>query len=170
MRYGRYNRQGYFGECFVRVLASAAGLIVGKLDIDTTGVDFSFDLPGSRGTTRFPKIEAQVKSCHTPYAGSGVWHYSMPSRQFNDLAGTGFQVPRFLFLVVVPSDADQFAEADTEMLRLRHCGYWVSLADREQIDADAQQTTTVHIPQQNVLTIPALLALMSPVPAQRGAP
>ena len=27
MRYGRYNHQGYFGESFVRVLASAAGLV-----------------------------------------------------------------------------------------------------------------------------------------------
>ncbi len=50
MRYGRYNHQGYFGESFVRVLASAAGLVAGKQDIDVTGVDFSFDFPGSRGT------------------------------------------------------------------------------------------------------------------------
>ena len=41
MRYGRYNHQGYFGESFVRVLASAAGLVAGKQDIDVTGVDFS---------------------------------------------------------------------------------------------------------------------------------
>ena len=30
MSYGKYNHQGYFGESFVRVLASAAGLIAGQ--------------------------------------------------------------------------------------------------------------------------------------------
>ena len=102
MRYGRYNHQGYFGESFVRVLASAAGLVAGKQDIDVTGVDFSFDFPGSRGTTRYPKIEAQVKSWSSPAGSADMWHYGMTVDHFNDLAGPGYHVPRYLFLIVVP--------------------------------------------------------------------
>ena len=98
MRYGRYNHQGYFGESFVRVLASAAGLVAGKQDIDVTAVDFSFDFPGSRGTTRYPKIEAQVKSWSSPAGSADMWHYGMTVDHFNDLAGPGYHVPRYLSL------------------------------------------------------------------------
>jgi hypothetical protein len=169
MAYGPYNHQGYFGECFVRVLAGAAGLIAGQQDIDVTGVDFSFDLPGNRGTTRYPKIEAQVKSWTNPRGDADAWHYPMRARNFNDLAGSGFQVSRYLFLVLVPADQTLFAEVDTEMLRLRHCGYWVSLADRQPLDFESQQTTTVYVPRRNVLTVSALRELLRPVPVQRAA-
>lgn len=170
MRYGRYNVQGYFGECFVRVLASAAGLVAGKLDVDVTGVDFSFDFPGSRGTTRYPKIEAQVKSWSHPGGTADMWHYEMTVNHFNELAGTGFGVPRYLFVVVVPVEPTGYAEADVDMLRLRHGGYWVSLANREQIKGTRQKSITVQVPKCNLLTVATLRALMSPVPIQRVAP
>jgi hypothetical protein len=169
MRYGRYNHQGYFGESFVRVLASAAGLIAGQKDVDVTGVDFSIELPGSRGTTRYPKIEAQVKSWSSPTGSVDMWHYEMRVDHFNDLAGGAFQVPRYLFLVVVPVNRADYADADVDVLRLRHCGYWVSLANHEPIDPPKQRSVTVHVPKRNVLTVAALRALMSPIPLQRVA-
>lgn len=168
MRYGRSNLQGYFGESFVRVLASAAGLIASKEDLDMMGVDFTFGYPGSRGTTRFPKIEAQVKSWSRATGSKDAWHYPMKATHYNDLAGV-CSLPRYLFLVVVPSDVERFTEADDEALRLRHCGYWVSLADRSPIDPGQQKTVTVQVPKRNVLTVPALRALVAPVPTQRAA-
>jgi hypothetical protein len=170
MKYGRYNQQGYFGESFVRVLASAAGLVAGKQDLDVTGVDFSFDFPGSRGTTRYPKIEAQVKSWSSPTGSADMWRYEMSVDHFNDLAGPGYQVPRYLFLILVPADRATYVEADTDMLRLRHCGYWVSLADRSPVDPTTQKNVTVHVPRRNLLTVAAMRALMTPIPLPRVAP
>jgi len=170
MRYGRYNHQGYFGESFVRVLASAAGLVAGKQDIDVTGVDFSFDFPGSRGTTRYPKIEAQVKSWSSPAGSADMWHYGMTVDHFNDLAGPGYHVPRYLFLIVMPADRAIYAEADVEMLRLRHSSYWVSLADQAPLDAAVQRSVTVRVPKRNLLTVAAMRALMSPRPVLRVTP
>lgn len=169
MSYGRYNQQGYFAECFVRALAGAAGMISGQLDVDATGVDFFVNLPGARGTIRYPKIEAQVKSWSHPCGDAESWHYPMEVRHFNALAGTGFEIRRYLFLVIVPPDALHYVAADTQALRLRHCGYWASFADREPIDEQAQRRTTVLVPKRNVLTVPALQALMDRVPSQRVA-
>jgi hypothetical protein len=169
MGYGRSNLQGYFGESFVRVLASAAGLIAGKEDLDMMGVDFTLGYPGSRGTTRFPKIEVQVKSWSRPAGPADAWHYPMKIAHYNNLAGDGYCVPRYLFLVVVPSDAEQYAYADDDALRLRHCGYWVSLADRPTVRIDPKKTITVQVPKRNMLTVPALRALLTGVPAQRVA-
>lgn len=169
MRYGRYNLQGYFGESFIRVLVSAAGLIASKEDIDVTGVDFTLGYPGSRGTTRFPKIEVQVKSWSQASESGGTWHYPMKVAHYNDLAGDDYCLPRYLFLVVVPDDVNLYTQADDEALRLHHCGYWVSLADRPRIDPRRQKKVTVPVPKRNLLTVSALRALMTPVPTQRVA-
>jgi hypothetical protein len=169
MGYGRYNHQGYFGESFVRVLASAAGLVAGTQDVDVTGVDFSIDLPGDGGTVRYPKIEVQVKSWSNPRGTDDAWHYPMDVRNFNDLAGDDFIVRRYLFLVIVPEDARQFAEADEASLRLHHCGYWASLAHRHRIDPSSQRSATVQVPKRNVLTASVLRSLLTSASAQ-GVP
>jgi hypothetical protein len=167
MTYTRYNHQGYFGESFVRVLVSAAGLIAGQQDVDHTGVDFTIDFPGTRGTARFPKIEAQVKSWSSPKGTDAHWHYPMDVNHYNNLAGGGFSVPRYLFLVVVPADVREFAHVDETSMRLSHCGYWASLYDLPELDPATQQHVTVHVPKRNVLTVNGLRALLRPVPVQR---
>lgn len=170
MAYGGSNLQGYFGESFVRVLASAAGLVASKPDLDMMGVDFILSYPGSRGTTRFPMIDVQVKSWSRAAGSVDMWHYPMKVKHFNNLAGGGYSVPRYLFLVIVPDDEEQYAEVDADALRLRHCGYYVSLADRAKVDG-SQQQVTVTVPKSNVLTVQALRGLMHRVPAQRvGSP
>jgi hypothetical protein len=166
MGYGHYNHQGYFGESFVRVLASAAGLVAGKQDLDVTGVDFSIDLPGVRGTCRYPKIEAQVKSWSSPHGSHEAWHYPLAANHYNDLAGDDFIVRRFLFLIIVPEDTDKFALADEGSLRLHRCGYWVSLADEIRVDPTVQGSKTVRVPKRNVLTVPALKGLLDQVPVR----
>jgi hypothetical protein len=170
MRYGRFNLQGYFGESFVRVLASAAGLVATQHDVDVTGVDFTFDHPGSRGTTRYPKIEAQVKSWSRAAGAEDAWHYPMNVAHFNELADNDYHIPRYLFLIVVPDDSAAYTHADIDALHLRHCGYWVSLADRSRIDPARQSKVSVHVPRRNILTADVLRALMQPVPMQRVAP
>lgn len=167
MTYTRYNQQGYFGESFVRVLASAAGLIAGQQDLDHTGVDFSIDFPGARGTARFPKIEAQVKSWSSPKGNDLCWQYSMDVGNYNDLAGEGFVIPRYLFLIIVPPDVRQYAYVDETSMRLSHCGYWASLRDLPVVDPAAQQKITVHVPKSNLLTVGELRTLLQPMPAQQ---
>jgi hypothetical protein len=166
MGYDRSNLQGYFAESFVRVLASAAGLIASKSDLDMMGVDFTLSLPGARGTQRFPRIDVQVKSWSRAAGTADALHFPMKATHYNLLAGGDWSVPRHLFLVVVPDDVDQYTSADGEALRLRHCGYWASLASQPQVDVQ-RKSVTIHVPKRNVLTVRSLRALLSPVPAQR---
>lgn len=169
MGYGRSNLQGYFGESFVRVLASAAGLIAGRPELDMMGVDLTLYHAGSRGTARFPMIDVQVKSWSRPNGSAEVWHYPMKVAHYNNLAGHAYSVPRYLFLVLVPEEPEQYAYADGEALQLRHCGYWSSLADELPVDADEQKTITVRVPKRNMLTVSSLRGLLTGVPSQRVA-
>jgi hypothetical protein len=55
------NHQGKFGADYVRVLASAAGLIWSQDDVDLDAVDLCLKLPGRTPRGFSPRIDAQVK-------------------------------------------------------------------------------------------------------------
>ena len=152
------QHQGKFGEDYVRVLASAAGLIVSKEDIDTDGVDLGFRATGRYGRTQSPTIEAQIKTWSAPSGSSGhLTYHGLDEWQFNRLAGPDFTVPRFLFVISVPADNQSYATTMTEGIMLRHLGYFVSLRSEEPIrDPNRRRKRPVKVPTANVLTASAL--------------
>lgn len=92
--------QGLYGEGFVQALASAGGFTTAKMNLDVDGVDLIVACPGPYGTTRSPKIELQVKSSRTIEDVDDTLSYSLKVAHFNQLAGAGFQLRRFLALVL----------------------------------------------------------------------
>lgn len=160
------NHQGKFGEDYVRVLASAAGLIVGSYDLDHDGIDLSLRRPGRVRDVVSPLIEVQVKSSATLRRTSSgeAWTFNgLNEVQYNKLAGQDFVVPRFLFLIAVPQRADQYAQFTPEDMRLRHLGYFLSLRSQAPVaQPDRSRHRSVRVPLGNVLTVESLLRLVHP--------
>ncbi|RZS32194.1 uncharacterized protein DUF4365 [Herbihabitans rhizosphaerae] len=169
MSLNRNQHQGLYGESFVRVLASAAGLTVAKADLDVTGDDYTICRKGNHGGTRHPKIDVQVKSWSRRSAvhHDGHWHYSMRPGHFNELAGTDFPLPRYLILVIVPDQRSEYAETRPDSLLVRFAAYSMSLQDRERVDPNSTAKVPVHVPVGNLLTVDKLRDLMVPPPAWR---
>lgn len=157
------NHQGKFGADYVRVLASAAGLLWSVDDIDMDGVDLCVKLPGRTPRGFSPRIEVQVKTVSALDVGGGVVNFDgLDHRQFNKLAGPEFLVPRYLFVVHVPRTASRYVDLRTTGLLLRHIGYYLSLRDREPMPSDDRaRHTRVKIPLSNVLTAASLRALVT---------
>jgi len=155
------QHQGKFGEDYVRVLASAAGLIVVQGDIDADGVDLGFRATGRYGRTMSPTVEAQIKTWSKPSVSNGHLNFrGLNERQFNKLAGPDFTVPRFLFVICVPADNQAYAAMSTDGVLLRHLGYFVSLRAEELIkDPDRSRRRPVRVPTANVLTAASLRRL-----------
>jgi len=155
------QHQGKFGEDYVRVLASAAGLVVLKEDLDADGVDLGFRSTGRYGRVYSPMIEAQVKTWSKPSGRDGGLHYrGLDEFQFNQLAGPDFSVPRYLFLVCVPPSWSEYAAAGPEGILLRRLGYYLSLRAEPQIaEPDRRRSRPVVVPTANVLTAQALRRL-----------
>jgi len=155
------QHQGKFGEDYVRVLASAAGLIVLKDDIDVDGIDLGFRATGSYGRVYSPTIEAQIKTWSAPSVSSGYLSYrGLNEWQFNRLAGPDFTVPRFLFVICVPADNQRYAASMTDGVMLRHLGYFVSLRSEQPItNPDRRRRRMVKVPTANVLTAATLRRL-----------
>jgi hypothetical protein len=155
------QHQGKFGEDYVRVLASAAGLLVLKDDLDVDGVDLGFRATGRYGRAFSPMIEAQIKTWSAPKGAAGHLMYrGLNEWQFNRLAGPDFTVPRFLFLICVPADNQRYTDAVTDGVMLRHLGYFVSLHSEKPIqNPDRTRKRMVRVPTANVLTVSALRRL-----------
>lgn len=161
------QHQGKFGEDYVRVLASAAGLVVTKEDIDADGIDLGFKALGSRARTHSSIIEAQVKTWSTPSGSAGYLTYrGLDEWQFNRLAGPNFSIRRYLFLICVPAESHLYASSLTDGVMLRHLGYYLSLETEQPIaEPDRSRKRAVRVPIANVLTAVTLRRLTEMQPA-----
>jgi hypothetical protein len=166
------NYQGKFGQDYVRVLASAAGLIVWTPDLDYDGIDLGIRWPGRVGRAASPAIDVQVKSWSNPRKSGSCWRFGgLNESQFNNLAGQVYTTPRYLFLVVVPKNDFRYAEISPEGMLLRYQGYYVSLRDEALIQQpNRDRHRVVHVPIANVLTTGTLRGLMHPDLAGHGVP
>jgi hypothetical protein len=156
------NHQGKFAEDYVRALASAAGLLVYRDDLDHDGIDLGFRYPGRAGHVSSPAIEVQVKSWSSPaYEGSDLLFRGLNEVQYNKLAAGPFLVPRYLFLVVVPGDRDRYARVETEGLLLSRLCYYRGFEGEPPIPSpSAERYPTIRVPLGNVLTVRALRELV----------
>jgi hypothetical protein len=164
--------QGHFGEGFIWALACAAGLNPGKRSLDVDGVDIIVGFPGKLGKIKSPSLEAQIKSWSQPKVRDRHFAYPLPVSNFNALVGkVGVELasPRYLFLVIVPKNAESYAKATVAGLTLSHAAYWLDLMDEEEIDPEVQESKTVYVPQTNLLTSDMLRELIGRGWARRAA-
>lgn len=155
------RHRGKFGEDYVRVLASAAGLVVYKEDLDDDGVDLGIKAPtaATRGHKVSRAIEVQVKTTSVPTWQGPQLAFDLDHRGFNTLAGARFTVPRYLVVVTVPREADRYADLFTAGMLLRNTAYFLSLQDRDPLPATGGRKR-VKLPAANVLTVTSLRGLV----------
>jgi hypothetical protein len=158
----RWNHQGKFAEDYVRALASAAGLLVYKDDVDHDGVDLGFRYPGKAAHVSSPAIEVQVKSWSSPvYDGSDLCFRGLNEVQYNKLVDGPFLVPRYLFVVVVPPESERYARVETEGTTLSRLCYFRGFEGEQAIDPPSvKRRPAVRVPLGNILTVRSLLDLV----------
>lgn len=162
------NHQGKFGQDYIRALASAAGLLVYEYDLDRVGIDLGFRFPGQPGGLASPAIEVQVKTSSNPKMAGDEWLYDgLTEQQFNWLAGPDFTVPRYLFLLPVPNNRNEYVRFETGGMLLHYLAFYLSLENEQPITGPSTtRRRKVRVPLGNVLTIKSLLRLLfDPAPA-----
>ncbi|MFF7151110.1 DUF4365 domain-containing protein [Streptomyces griseoaurantiacus] len=161
--FGDNGHRGHFGEQFIRMLAVAANIDASQRDRDRVGVDWQLGHPGRPGRRRYPVIEAQVKCTSSPEVYDDHLAYDLKVKYYNQLAGSDYSVPRFLFVVLAPSDPFTWSHATSDRLLLRNAAYWVCLHDRDLADGsgNGKGTRRVHVPRVNLLTVDSLHGLFS---------
>ena len=150
-----------FGFAYVRAVASVAGYGVHRPEPDDDSVDLVVSARGPQGSYRSPRLDVQVKCTAQDCVAEDAVHYPLKLKNYEELRGEGFLVPRVLVVVTVPvAVQDWLSQSEQEMI-LRHCGYWLSLRDAPETDNDS--SVTVRIPRANVFSVENLRRLMETV-------
>jgi Domain of unknown function (DUF4365) len=156
--------RGAFAESYVRTLALAAGLNVLHAAVDDDGVDAMIRYSGTVGALASPGIDVQIKSWSSPSGSDSDWHYDgLNQQQYDKLVGDNYQMPRYLILLIVPSDQHRLAELLDDGLLLRHRAYYTSIAGQPHIpNPRSAGSRRVRVPKANLLTPSALRSLLHP--------
>ncbi len=130
---------------YVSAIAADANWKVGKYNIDTGSVDGLLE-PASRKT--YGTFKFQLKSTGRGIVKEKVIIYDLDVDNYNDLCWADDSFPHILIFMLMPENSTDRVYQTTEELRLRHCCYWESFADKEE--SSNCKTVRVEIPKVNV--------------------
>ena len=152
-----------FSKAYVRAVVAAAGYTVSVPEVDEDSVDFTIHSRGITGPRRSPQLDLQLKCTAAPRAKDPV-PFELDRKNYIDLQGDDFTVPRLLIVVFVPTDLEVWLDHSEERLVLSHCGYWLSLRTAASLQAE-QKSITVHLPRTQQFCVEQLRSILNNVSA-----
>ncbi len=153
------QKKELFSKAFVNALAAQSGLRSSEPNVDDDSIDITLRGRGyNKSGIRCPQIDVQLKCTADDRGDSSIFKFKLPLKNYEDLRGDNFLCPRFLFVLVVPENIDDWLTHQKSYSELKHCCYWYSLRD---LDAVSNATSvTINIPRSQRLTSQSLLELM----------
>ena len=147
-----------FSNAYLRAVAAVAGFVCYKPEPDTDSVDWGIAAVGGKGTTRSPKVELQLKCTAKGLMDDNEIRYPLKMKNYDELRAENYQVPRILVVVVIPEQLGEWLAQSEDELAMRHCGYWMSLRSRPQVDNEG--TVTIRVARVQQFTVDALRQMM----------
>jgi len=106
-----------------------------------------------------PSLGIQLKAT-TGLRDASEQDFKYPLKRRNyDLLRIETQTPRVLIVLKLPPQEEDWLKISSDALILRHCAYWISLANFPQVDND--YSVTIPIPRINEFNVQSLKNLMS---------
>ena len=148
------DRKERFSLAYISAVAAHAGFLV----TEPGGPDkVSIDGWITSDEDRQPIVAFQAKATTRSVGHGADIGFPLPVKNYNDLRADVFG-PRLLIVVFLPADEAEWLAHSEDELRMRHCGYWVSLAG--QPSTTNTRTVTVRIPRSQVFDTAQLRELM----------
>lgn len=143
-----------FSLAYVRAVAASAGYQITRPEVDDDSVDgVVMARTGNRA-----RLEFQAKATSRDVLRPDGLHFPLPIKNYDDLSADTM-VPRILIVLLMPKDNNDWLNQTEEELCLRHCGYWLSLANMPP--SSNTSSVTVHIPMANIFDQAQLDDLMA---------
>jgi len=155
------ERKQAFSRAYSHAVLSAAGLMAENVRQDFDKVDVRVGARTGRGVVTSPRLDLQLKATATDQRGDSVV-CRLSAADYDALRDPKRAVPIILVVVVVPEDYAEWVRQSEQELAVRHCGYWVSLRDREPVSHDS---VTVHLPRSQVFSREAVAAIVERIQA-----
>jgi hypothetical protein len=153
------QRKEQFSVSFLTAIAAQAGLNHSVPTVDEDSVDISLTGKGFSGKFRSPQIDIQLKCTSQDVISDGKIKYDLKLKNYTELRGENILVPRYLMILVVPDDPNEWITYDTDSIMLKHNCYWASL--RFKPNTPNTRQVRIEIPCENKVIDKSLLDLMA---------
>lgn len=153
------KRKEQFNIAYVYAMAAHAGLNTGSMTVDDDSIDLMLIGRGYVGhKVRNPQIHVQLKCTSQDLINGEVIKFPLKKKNYDDLRGADVVCPRYLVVLLVPEDTNQWLAHHDEHMSLHRACYWVSIRDLP--DSDNEVSVTVDVPLNQRLTTENLQQLM----------
>jgi hypothetical protein len=152
------HQKEQFSIAYVRAVASAAGYRISEPKPDDDSIDLEIAARGAYDTLRSPRIDVQIKCTSQNIGRAKTLNFDLKRKNYEDLRGADFLVPRILVVVTVPDRvSDWLVQSENELI-MRYCGYWYSL---RRCPPRKNSKVTIQIPRAQIFTVSTLGTLMA---------
>lgn len=159
-------RKERFNRAYVGALAAQAGINSATPEVDNDSIDIMFIGKDFPGLIREPQICFQLKCTHQDLRVGDNIRFPLSRKNYDDLRDVRVGVPRYLAVLEVPENCDDWSHHIDEGTLLKSRCYWVSLKGLPDVD---QESITVSVPLVQRLTSAALAELLSLASERRDA-
>lgn len=157
------QRKEQFSIAYVHAVSSVAGYTIYKPGVDNDSIDLGIAARSSINTPSSPRVELQLKcTSEYEYWHNDYLHFPLKKRNYEDLRGDDFLVPRLLVVVCVPENLDDWLDQNDQRLLMRYCGYWLTLRTFPE-RPDVTTSVTVPVPRSNIFTVATLQQIMGQI-------
>ena len=153
-----------FSQAYVRAVASVAGLICSKQELDRDSIDISFKSVKSP----YIYIEAQLKSTSQSDVVRGdEIHYPLSLKNYDDLRCERTIMPRILIVLILPDKRAEVEKAEywikqtSEQLSLCKCAYWISLKGLPETKNQASITVRIPMDEKHIFKPSVLSGILA---------
>jgi len=147
-----------FSVAYVNAIAAQVGLNNAQLSVDDDSVDLMLKGRGFSGKLRSPQLDLQLKCTSQNLVSNGHLNFPLSIKNYDDLRGAVI-CPRYLIVLIVPAEVDDWIEHEDDALLLKHSCYWASIKDYP--GTVNTTSVTINIPLEQKLTCDSLLELMN---------
>lgn len=156
------NQMEQFSIAYVYAMCSRLGLNTGDLKVDDDSVDMMITAKNWEAEGRLvnnPLVQVQLKATTSQFEEDGTMHYQLKAKNYNELSGTNWSTPRYLFILHIPSSDTEWTTLKENELVLKYSCYWYSLRDQKELPEDVG-SKVIYIPNKNRLTYDMLKLIM----------
>ncbi len=147
------DRKERFSLAYISAVAAHAGVLVVEEPVDRDSIDGRLiSIEGRR-----PEIAFQAKATAGNVLRANHLAFRLRVKNYNDLRIDAI-LPRLLIVVLLPANIEDWLAHSEDELRMRCCGYWLSLAS--QPSTMNKTTVSVNIPRSQVFDSAQLRELM----------
>lgn len=159
----RNHRQEALCRAYVQAVAALAGVAISKPDPDY-GIDLSLRqiaVEDGRHSDTSVQIDLQLRATtRASLTAIGIL-YDLDVETYNNLRIVSAGCPRFLVVLVLPDEQEDWLSQSQDQLSIRSCAYWLSLEGAAA--TPASRSIRVTIPSGNVFSPESIRILLQRV-------